>query len=149
MARKKNEQGQGAFSGVLGGKVQTTAVINQVTVGCHKDKISFTALSLSGQENEVITDMVKNEKDVLLSIDLQVPDDKFPPIQVRGKLKGYKISKTCDSPDLVNTQFSSSQVQQLTNYIRSEEKIVLTFTECEPELEFAEDPTPEQEEEAA
>lgn len=123
---------------MLGGKVETTAVINQLTVGCHKDNISFTSLSLGGEENEIITDMVKNERDVLMTIALQMPDKQFPPIQVKGKLKGYSIAKTCDSPKLINIQFSSNQVQQLTNLIRSEEEIVLTFTECEPELDFEE-----------
>ena len=127
---------QGSFSGVLGGKVETTAVINQLTVGCHKDNISFTSLSLSGEENEVVTDMVKNERDVLMTISLVMPDKNFPPIQVKGQLKGYTISKTCDSPKLINIQFSSGQVQQLTNYIRSEEEIKLSFVECEPELGF-------------
>ena len=138
MSRKKKseDKGQEAFSGVLGGKVETTAVINQLTVGCHKDNISFTALSLNGEENEVITDMVKNERDVLMTIGLQMPDKNFPPIQVKGKMKGYTISKTCDAPKIINIQFSSGQVQQITNYIRSEEEIALTFTECEPELNF-------------
>lgn len=122
----------------LGGKIQTTAVINQLTVGAHKDKISFTSFSLSGEENEVVTDMVKNERDVLLTIDLQMPDKKFPAIEVKGKLKDYKISKTCDAPSIINIQFSSNQVQQIANYIRSEEEISLTFTECEPELDFNE-----------
>ncbi len=148
MARKKQaDTEQAAFSGVLGGKVQTTAVINQLTVGAHKDRISFTALSLSGPDNEVITDMVKNERDVLMTITLSAADEKFPPIQVRGKLKGYKISRTCDAPDVINIQFSSNQVQQITNLIRSEEQIVLSFVECEPELGFgqAQEATPAEE----
>ena len=130
------DKGQETFSNVLGGKVETTAVINQLTVGCHKDNISFTSLSLKGKENEVITDMVKNERDVLMTIDLQMPDKQFPAIQVKGKMKGYTISKTCDAPKIINIQFSSNQVQQLTNYIRSKEEIKLVFTECEPELDF-------------
>jgi len=137
MARKKKDREQGTFSRTLGGKILTTAVINQLSIGAHKDKVSFTSLSLTGEQNETITDMVKNERDVLITIGLEPPGDKqFPQIQVKGKLKGYKISKTCDSPDVVNIQFSSGQVEKLTNIIRSEEKIELTFTECEPELEF-------------
>jgi len=116
--------------------VETTAVINQLTVGCIKDNISFASLSLGGEENEVITDMVKNERDVLMTIALTMTDKQFPPIQVKGKLKGYSIAKTCDSPKIINIQFSSNQVQQIANLIRSEEEIVLTFTECEPELDF-------------
>ena len=123
---------------MLGGKVETTAVINQLNIGCHKDDISFTSLSLKGEDNEIITDMVKNERDVLIAIALQMPDKQFPPIQVKGKLKGYSIAKTCDSPKIINIQFSSNQVQQITHLIRSEEEILLTFTECEPELEFGE-----------
>ena len=120
----------------IGKSIVTTAIINQLTVGCHQDKISLTSFSLSGEDNEVITDMVKNERDVLLEIDMEVPDDNFPDIQVKGKLKGYKISKTCDAPDIINIQFSSGQVQQLTNYIRTEQQIKLTFLEAEPELDF-------------
>jgi len=133
MTRKKNQEKSLPFIGKL---IATTAVVNQLTVGCHQDRISLTSLSLSGENNEVITDMVKNERDVLLTINLEKPDNNFPPIQVRGRLKGYKISKTCDAPDIINIQFSSGQVQQLTNYIRSEQQIALTFLEAEPELDF-------------
>jgi len=133
MARKKNQEQALPFAGK---SIATTAIINQLTIGCHQDKISLTSLSLSGQENEIITDMVKKERDVLLTINLEVLDNNFPPIQVRGKLKGYKISKTCDAPDIINIQFSSGQVQQLTNYIRGEQQIALTFLEAEPELDF-------------
>ena len=123
---------------LIGKIIKTTAVINQLTVGCHQDKISLTSFSLDGKDNEVITDMVKNERVVLLSIDLPKIDKNFPPIQVQGQLKGYKISKTCDAPDIINIQFSSNQVQQLTNYIRAEQEVVLEFIEKEPELEFSE-----------
>lgn len=150
MARKKKQdQGQGTFSGVVGGKVQTTAVINQLTLAAHKDKISFTALSLSGEENEAIAHMIKSEADVLMTIALEVPDDQFPDIQVRGKLRGFKISKTCDAPDVVNIQFSSEQVQRICNYIRTEEKILLTFVEAEPELGFGDGEKGSTEQEAA
>jgi len=132
----KTNRNRRASLSVPGLKVKTTAVINQLSVGCHKDKISFKAISLTGDDNKVITDMVKNERDVLMTIDLPKPDKNFPPIQVKGKLKGYKISKTCDSPDVINVQFGSGQVEQLTNYIRSEEQISLVFLECEPELNF-------------
>lgn len=124
---------------IIGRMIMTTAVINQLTVGQHQDKISLTSFSLRGPDNEVITDMVKNERIVLLTIDLEKPDKNFPPIQVEGQLKGYKISKTCDAPDIINIQFSSGQVQQLTNYIRAEQEVVLKFVEKEPEFEFSEE----------
>ena len=150
MARKKKQdQGQGTFSGVVGGKVRTTAVINQLTLAAHKDKISFTGLSLSGEENEAIAHMVKSEADVLMTIALERPDEQFPNIQVRGKLRGFKISKNCDAPDVVNIQFSSEQVQRICNYIRTEEKILLTFVEAEPELEFGDGEEGQPQEEAA
>lgn len=126
-------------SPIIGKAISTTAVINQLTVGCHQDKISLTSFSLSGPDNEVITDMVKNERVVLLTIDLEgKPDKNFPPIQVEGQLKGYKISKTCDAPDIINIQFSTGQVNQLTGYIRAEQEVVLKFVEKEPEFEFGE-----------
>jgi len=124
---------------IIGKAIKTTAVINQLMVGCHQDKISLASFSLAGKDNEVITDMVKNERVVLLTIGLTKPDVNFPPIQVQGQLKGYKISKTCDAPDIINIQFSSGQVQQLTGYIRSEQEVVLKFVEKEPELEFGSD----------
>lgn len=133
MARKKNQEKTLPF---IGKSIATTAIINQLTIGCHQDKISLTSLSLSGQENEIITDMVKNERDVLLTINLEVPDKDFPAIQVKGRLKGYTISKTCDAPNIINIQFASGQVQQLTNYIRAEQKVALTFLEAEPGLDF-------------
>lgn len=119
--------------------IETTAVVNSLAIGAHRDKISFTALSLTGDENEVITDMVKNERDVLLSLCLEGDaDPNFPDIQVRGKLKGFKINKTCDAPDVTSIQFSQTQVAQITGYIRAEHIIVLKFIEAEPELDFEE-----------
>ncbi len=95
-------------------------------------------MSLSGEENEIITALVKNESDVFVNIAIVGGEDdpKFPLIQVRGKLKAYKISKTCDAPDIINIQFSQGQVEQLTGYIRGEDEVQLTFVECEPELDF-------------
>lgn len=143
MARKTKMQSEVEKSEkavpIIGRMIMTTAVINQLTVGQHQDKISLTSFSLRGPDNEVITDMVKNERIVLLTIDLEKPDKNFPPIQVEGQLKGYKISKTCDAPDIINIQFSSGQVQQLTNYIRAEQEVVLKFVEKEPEFEFSEE----------
>ena len=137
MAKKKTKQKQDQ---VIGKAINTTAVINQLTVSCHQDKISLTSLSLSGVENEIITDMIKNESDVLLKIELPAPDKDFPPISVKGKLKVFKISKTCDTPNLINIQFSSDQVHQLTNYIRAEQEVSLEFIEAEPELDFEAEP---------
>lgn len=94
-------------------------------------------MSLSGEENEVITALVKEESEVFVTIDIAGMED-FHTIQVRGKLKAYKISKTCDSPDLINIQFSAGQVEQLTHLIRNGDEITLTFLECEPELDFKE-----------
>lgn len=120
-----------------GKRISTTATVNQITVAAKKDKISFTAMSLSGRENESITHLVKQESDVFVDIDVDGMDE-FPTIQVRGKLKGYKISKTCDAPEIINLQFSAGQVEQLTHLIRNADEIKLTFLECEPELEFTE-----------
>ena len=118
----------------LGLRIETTAVINQITIGCHKDVISFTSLDFTGPDNVVVTDMVKKERDVLMTIDLPVPDEKFPPIQVKGKLNAHSISKTCDAPKMANIQFSSGQVAQLASYIRGEQPIKLVFLEVEPDL---------------
>jgi len=125
MAKKQKTQ--------VGKSVSTSAQVNQLCVQPVKDKISFTSLSLSGEENEIITEMVKDERDVLVTIDVENAA-ACKPIQVRGKLKGYKISKTCDAPELINLQFSSGQVEQLTNYIRNSQEIRLTLLEAEPEL---------------
>lgn len=119
--------------------IKTKAVINSLTVGCHEDKISFTSLSLNADEDGVITDIVKSESDVMLNIDLEVPDPNFPAIEVKGKLKKFTINKTCDSPNMINIQFSSGQAEQLTNYIRSEQEIVLKFTKLQQELPFEEE----------
>lgn len=144
MARKKSQMQQQVESDemaspIIGRTIKTTAVINQLTVGQHQDKISLTSFSLDGKDNEVITDMVKNERVVLLTIDLPKSDSNFPPIQVQGQLKGYKISKTCDAPDIINIQFSTDQVHQLANYIRAEQEVILRFVEKEPGFEFRED----------
>ena len=84
-----------------------------------------------------MTDLIKQESDVFVDVDIDAMKD-FKTIQVRGKLKAYKISKTCDAPEIINIQFSASQVEQLTHLIRNGDEIKLTFLECEPELDFEE-----------
>lgn len=139
MAGKTSKTSKGSSLGKLGSTIETTAVVNQLTVGAHKDKISFTSLNLQPEQNEIVTGMVKNERQVLMTISLDgPPDPKFPVIRVEGQMKGYKIAKTCDSPNVVNIQFSSDQVSRLTGYIRGEYLIVLRFQEKEPELPFDE-----------
>ncbi len=61
---------------------KTTAVINSITVGCHKDKVSFTSLSLSAKENEVVTNIIKEQSPVRIKIDLKKHDKDFPAIEV-------------------------------------------------------------------
>lgn len=122
------------------GTIQTTAVVNGLTIGIHEDKISFTSLSLTGDDNELISEIIQSESPVSLTISLQgKADKKFPPVEVQGSLKKYTINKTCDSPDIKGIQFSTNQVQQLTNYIRSEEEIDLKLTQLQQELGFEED----------
>ncbi len=118
----------------LGQLVETIAVINSCTVGKHSDKLSFSALSFNESDNEILAHMVKNEEDVRLTIDLQKPDENFPPIQTDAKLKKCTINKTVDSPNLINMQFSSGQISQLTNYIRAEEEIKITIQQIQKEL---------------
>ena len=115
-------------------KVESLAVIKSCTVGCHTDKIHFSALSFNEKDNEILAHMVKNEEVVTVTIDLQKPDENFPPIQVEAKLKKCTINKTCDNPNLINMQFSSGQIEQLANYIRSEEEIKLTIQQKQQEL---------------
>lgn len=135
MAKKKGNLVSSAND--VGSTINTTAIVNQLTVGAHKDKISFTALNLEPEQNEIVADMVKNERSVLMTIAIDgAPDPNLPPIQVSGQMKGYKIAKTCDSPNVVNIQFSSNQVSQLTGYIRGEHIILLKFTEKEPGFDF-------------
>ena len=136
MAKKTGKKPQSAKK-FKGKQISTTATVNQITVAAKKDKISFTAMSLSGKENELMTDLIKQESDVFVDITIDGMAE-FKMIQVRGKLKAYKISKTCDSPEIINLKFSASQVEQLTHLIRSAEQITLTFLECEPELDFEE-----------
>ena len=135
MTGKKDQKKASVFKGQR--LIESTAIVNQLAVAAHKDKISFTSLNLTGHQNEIVTEMVKEEREVLLTISLDGPPDKsFPPIQVQGKLKGYKISKTCDSPDVVDIKFSQSQVSQLAGYIRGEHLVVLRFTEVQGDLPF-------------
>ena len=63
----------------------------------------------------------------------------FPDIEVKGKLKSFVINKTCDAPKIDGIQFSSGQVEQIANYIRSEQEIELTFTQLQQELQFDDD----------
>lgn len=117
----------------LGRSVVVSAKIKDLTVGKHSDKINWTDLNFSAAQSEIVTEMVKQECEVLVTIDLPTPDPKFK-MQSKATLKSSKISKTCDAPSLVNMQFSTKQVMQLSNLIRSEEEISLSITEIQPEL---------------
>ena len=119
--------------------ITTTAVINSLKVACHKDDISFTSFNIDASDNEIMADMIKDEVDVMVKVGLEVKDKNFPDIEVKGKLKSFTINKTCDAPKIDGIQFSSGQVEQITNYIRSEQEIILTFTQLQQELEFDED----------
>jgi len=156
MAKKKKSQMQQQVEKdekampIIGKEIRTTAVINQLTVGQHQDKISLTNFDIEAKDTEIIRDMVKNERLVLMTIELEgKPDKNFPPIQVEGQLKGYKINKTCDAPNIINMQFSSEQVHQITGYIRAEQQIILKFVEKEPEFEFGEEKITDNDVEAA
>lgn len=121
----------------IGTQVETTAVINQVQVGPHKDKLSFTSLNLVDDQNQIVADLVKHEKPILLTIDLEGPPDaSFPPIQQDGLLKGFKIAKTCDAPDVTNIQFSSDQIAQLAGYVRGAHMVKLIIGEKLPDPEL-------------
>ena len=117
-------------------EIETTAVINQIKVGCHKDDSSFTSFSSAAEDNEVMAERVKTEAEVLVKVGLETKDKNFPDIEVKGKLKSFTINKTCDAPKIDGIQFSSSQVEQITNYIRAEQEIILTFTQLQQELPF-------------
>lgn len=136
MAKKKDAE---VF---VGGSVETSAIINQLTIGAHTDQISFTALNIGneGDGDKVLRKIIKVESPVAMVIDLPTPDPKFPAIRVEGKLKSLKLNKTCDSPKIINIQFSSGQTEQLANYIRAEQEIKLKFIQIQEELPFEEDP---------
>jgi len=51
MSRKKNQEKTLSF---IGKSIATTAIINQLTIGCHQDKISLTNLSLAGHDKEIV-----------------------------------------------------------------------------------------------
>jgi hypothetical protein len=131
MAKKKTKE---ETEVKLGQTVETCAVINGCTVGCHADKLSFSTLSFNEEDNKILAHMVKNEEDVRVTIDLQKPDENFPAIQTDAKLKKCTINKTCDNPNLINMQFSSGQIAQLTNYIRAEEEIKLIIQQIQKGL---------------
>jgi hypothetical protein len=119
---------------VPGGTIKATAVINQLTVGKHEDKISFTALHLSAKENEVISRIIQDESPVAIVLDLPKPDSKFPPIEVRGGIKKFTINKTCDIPALIGVQFSSAQVERIANCIRADQEISLKIVQLQGKL---------------
>ena len=118
-----------------GKSVITTAKLKSCTVGIHADKLVFMELNFTAEDNEVITELVKNEDDVLVTFG--IPDDaSWPEITSNAKLKASKISKTCDNPILTGLQFSAGQVEQVTNLIRAEQEIRLSLTQVQGQLQF-------------
>jgi len=124
-----------------GKSVITTAKLKSCTVGIHADKLVFMELNFTAEDNEVITELVKNEDDVLVTFgipkDWTFGDDaNWPEITSNAKLKASKISKTCDNPILTGLQFSAGQVEQVTNLIRAEQEIRLSLTQVQGQLQF-------------
>ncbi len=137
MGKKKAEQ-------FVGSSVETSAIINQLTIGTHEDQISFTALNLGNEGDKVLRQIIKEESPVAMIIDLPTPDPQFPAIRVEGNLKSLKLNKTCDNPKIVHIQFSCGQTEQLANYIRAEEPISLKFVQLQGELPFEGEEPPEE-----
>lgn len=113
---------------------KTTATIKELTIGVHSDKITFIGLNLNNAQNDLMSEMVKTESGVRLTLGLQTPDAEFPDIVVEGTLKSHKISKTVDAPNIKGISFTSHQVDRIANYIRSEEELSVTFTKIQNEL---------------
>ena len=116
--------------------IETTATIKSITVGIHTDDVHFTALSLEAKDNVCMSNMIKEEAKVLVTMDLPEPDEQFPPVQSVAVVKGYTINKTCDNPKFRGLSFSTDQVALLTNYIRTEQELKLRFEVTQQELDF-------------
>lgn len=137
MAKKKKEKHEST------GTAETMATINQIIVKPHEDDISFAA-NFNKEADSILRKIIKDESPVAIVIDLPTPPDpQFPAIRVEGNLKSLKLSKTVDNPKITNVQFSSDQVQQLTNYIRNEQELKLRFIQLQADLPFDEEESTE------
>ncbi len=117
----------------LGKHVTETAKIKSCSIGIHADNLVFCELNFSSEDQQVVSQLIKGEDAVLVTIEIPT-DAKWPKITAEATLKASKISKTCDNPSLVGLQFSTKQIGQLTNLIRTEEEIQLTITQVQAEL---------------
>lgn len=112
-------------------------VLKDITVGIHKDKITFESLSFTAGDNDILTDIIKADQNAEVRVTFTLsgePDKNFPPIAATAILKSNKISKTYDTPMLDGLKYSEGQVSKIVGYIRSEAALLLEIEQIQQEL---------------
>lgn len=126
-----------AKAGKVNKVIAKDVVLKSVTIGVHKDQITFESLSFSAEQNEVLTNIIKSEQSPEVDVTLMLPgkvDKNFPPICSSATLKSNKINKTCDAPTFDGLSFSQGQLDQLAGYVKSEAELTLTILQKQQEL---------------
>lgn len=125
-------------------KIETTAVLKSIAVGFAGDNLVLSDCEFKGKQLEDLDKKVKEKAPILLTIKVDgEADDNFPPIQVGGTISKLDCNITCTTPSFKGLKFSSSQVAQLTTYVRGAEPVAITIEKGEAEL-FDEDQTEEE-----
>lgn len=127
MAKKKKEV-----------SVTAQGEITMLTVKPQADKIAFN-MELNAMDEALVKEMVNDECAVRLTIDYETPSNKFKPVVQEGVMKGHKVCKTCDNPNIKGLHFTGGQVEQLTNMLRGDEKCTITITRIQENLPFEQD----------
>jgi len=124
--------------------IETTAVINMITLKKGEHVISFSSLKVKEGDSEFIQEIVDNESNIDVSIIYPgVADPKFPPITCACGMKGFSIKKTVDKPLFTMMKFSGKQIDHLRNIMEAETEIIVKIVRTQGTFNFDEKPDEE------
>lgn len=115
-------------------KVSATAKLVEVESSVKAEKLTFKELQFSLPDSGKLTEMLRNNTDVLLTITVEPESEGFPPIQSSGMLKKCESHITCQNPAFTGLRFSTEQCGKLIGYIRAETEITVTIEQPQGEL---------------
>jgi hypothetical protein len=123
-------------------KVSTLAKLVEVESSVKAEKLTFKELQFSLDDSSKLTEMLRNNTDVLLTITVEPEAEGFPAIQSKGMLKKCESHITCQAPAFTGLRFSTDQCAKLIGYIRAETEITVSIEQPQGEL-FGEDQKPD------
>lgn len=113
------------------------AKIAKLTCNLKGDAIKFDELMFEAKDNGTLTEMLRHNAPVLLTISL----DGEQSIQSSGTLTKSEVNVTNQNPKFTGLRFSPGQCEKLIRLMRSEADITVTIEQSQGELDLDGEPT--------